>query len=90
MSSGKSYLEKKDLNSDDFLVLEITFNKMVAQFEKYHPGNDRQGRFIMAKPLTDALMMYMCDDCPSRTENVQIESENGAAKKLSSCHESML
>jgi len=81
MSGRKSYLEKKDLNSGDFLVLEITFNNMVAQFEKHHPGNDRQGRFIMAKSLADALMMYLCDDCPSRTNNARIESRNEVAKK---------
>ena len=81
MSDEKSSFEVQRLTASDILVLKTTFDHMLAQIEKNHPGDDRHGRYLMAEYLSDALLHYMFNDCPERsnelTNNRKANCNNG-------------
>jgi len=85
MSVRKSSFESQRLSAPDFVVLRITFDHMLAQLEKCHPGDDSHGRYLMAEYLSDALLHYMFNDCPERTNertnNVKTNSSDKKAEK---------
>ena len=85
MNDNNSSFESQRLSAADFLVLKTTFDHMLAQMEKSHPGDDRHGRYLMAEYLSDALLHYMFNDCPERTNeqtnNVKASSSTKKAEK---------
>ena len=47
------------------MTLQLSFGYVLAQFTRFQPDNDKQGRFTMARSFADAFMKYMADDCPA-------------------------
>ena len=54
-----------ELSSQDVLYLKMSFVYVMAQFQRLHPDDDKEGRFAMAQYFSDALMQYMEEDCPA-------------------------